>query len=520
MPRSANILSHHVAGPIVAALILAGASLAHGASLQQVSNWTAGVPNLPSDVQMYIYVPDKVATNPPVLTLIHSCDSNASVVLGQASGLKSAADQYGFIIVVPQSNPTSLRCWTTDSTQVWTRNDGGDSNAIKQMVVYALSKYQANADRVYATGCSSGAMMTELLLALYPDIFKAGSSFAGMPAGCHGPNDNTSNATGYNGTCAGGPVTSYTAQQWGDLVRAMDPGYTGHRPRLQLFHGSADPTISYSNMAESEEQYINLQGLGTNPTKTNTGLTLGTHQATEQQWNNSCGYLVLDGFDSIGGDHGPSDALFVPQYVVPFLGLDKTGPTDPEIAQCGNGGAGGSAGTPGGAGSGGTGSGGQAGSTHPGTGGAAGGPGVGGRGGAVGSTGTGGTGAGGIGAGGTGGMGTGGTGTGGTGSGDTGTGGRGTGGTSATGGSSGTGGGASGGASAETGSGGAATGGEGGGSQAPGDGSGGSGCSCDVAAPGLDNVLGFAIFLGLIQLLLRLRHARNAARGANRRPLS
>ncbi|HVZ88485.1 MAG TPA: MYXO-CTERM sorting domain-containing protein, partial [Polyangia bacterium] len=95
---------------------------------------------------------------------------------------------------------------------------------------------------------------------------------------------------------------------------------------------------------------------------------------------------------------------------------------------------------------------------------------------------------------------------------------RGTGGTFATGGSSGTGGGASGGASAETGSGGTATGGEGG-SQPPGDGAGGSGCSCDVAAPGFDNVLGLAIFLGLVQLLLRRRHARNAARGASRRPL-
>ena len=184
-----------------------------------------------------------------------------------------------------------------------------------------------------------------------------------MPAGCHGPNDNSSNATGYNGTCAGGHGHHYTPQQWGDLVRAMDPGYTGHRPRLQLFHGSADPTISYSNMAESESQYINLQTLSTSPTKTNTGLTLGTHQATEQQWNNACGYLVLDGFDSIGGDHGPSDALFVAKYVVPFLGLDQTGAVDPEIAQCGNGGAGGSTGATGGAGGvGGKGTGGAAGS--------------------------------------------------------------------------------------------------------------------------------------------------------------
>ena len=512
MPRSAAILPHRLACLLAASLALTAASVARGASLQQVSNWTGGVANLPSDVLMYVYVPDKVATNPPVLTLIHSCDSNASVVLGQAAGLKSAADQYGFIIVVPQSNPTSLRCWTTDSTQVWTRDKGGDSNAIKQMVVYALSKYQANADRVYVTGCSSGAMMTELLLALYPDIFKAGSSFAGMPAGCHGPNDNSSTATGYNGTCAGGPV-NYTPQQWGDLVRAMDPGYTGHRPRLQLFHGSADPTISYSNMAESESQYINLLNLSTNPTKTNTGLTLGTHQATEQQWNNACGYLVLDGFESIGGDHGPSDALFVAQYVVPFLGLDKTGATDPEIAQCGNEGAGGSAGAAGAsgkAGSTGAGSGGQAGSKQSGAGGAAGGLGGGGRAGTAGSTGTGG--ASGRGGAGTGGTGTGGTGTGGAGTGGTGTGGAGTGGTPASGGSSGTGG------LAGTGTGGAATGGAAG-SPPVGDESGGNGCSCTVAAPGFGNLAGIVILFGLVHLLLRLRVARDSARRADRRPL-
>src|SRR5579863_8737885 len=164
MSRPVKAFPKRAAAVLATALTLMVASVTHAASLQQVSNWTGGVANLPSDVLMYVYVPDKVAVNPPVLTLIHSCDSNASIVLGQAGGLKSAADQYGFIIVVPQSDPSSLRCWTTDSTQVWTRDKGGDSNAIKQMVVYALSKYQANADRVYVTGCSSGAMMTELLL--------------------------------------------------------------------------------------------------------------------------------------------------------------------------------------------------------------------------------------------------------------------------------------------------------------------------------------------------------------------
>ena len=145
-----------------------------------------------------------------------------------------------------------------------------------------------------------------------------------------------------------------TAPQWGDLVRGMDPAYTGHRPRVQLFHGDADAIINYKNFGEAIKEWTNVLGLATNPTSTTTGLTLGTHQATRQQWKNSCGYVVLDAFTSLGGDHGPSDTLFNSTYVVPFLGLDQTGDVDPEIAACG-GGSGGTTGAGGASGSGGTG---------------------------------------------------------------------------------------------------------------------------------------------------------------------
>ena len=127
------------------------------ASLQQVSNW--GVSGLPADVTMSIYLPDRVATNPPVLALIHYCGGTASAVFGQAQGggIVSAADQYGFIIVVPSSG----RCWDVQSNKTWTRDGGGDSHAIRQMVRYAIDNRNGNPDRVYATGDSSGGMMTE-----------------------------------------------------------------------------------------------------------------------------------------------------------------------------------------------------------------------------------------------------------------------------------------------------------------------------------------------------------------------
>lgn len=333
---------------LLAALALAVAPRASAAGLQAVNNW--GVSGLPADVSMYVYVPDQVAQTPPILTLIHYCGGTASAVFGQAQagGLVKAADQYGFIMVVPSSG----RCWDVVSDKTRKRDGGGDSQAIRQMVKYAVEKYKANPDRVYATGDSSGGMMTELLLAVYPDVFKAGSAFAGMPAGCRGGSE-TGSGGGYSNACAGGSVT-HTLQEWGDLARSLDPGYTGHRPRVQLFHGDMDATINYRNFTEAIKEWTDVLGLDTNPTLTDSGLTLGTHQAKRQTWQSACGFADLDAFTSIGGDHGPSDTLFVAKYVIPFLGLDRTGVVDPAVEQCNPGTGSAGAGGNGAAGSGGT----------------------------------------------------------------------------------------------------------------------------------------------------------------------
>ena len=108
--------------PSVLALALVSAPApARAASLQPVSNW--GASGVPTYISMYIYVPDKPATNPPILVVAHYCAS-------------------------------------------LTHDGGGDTQAIAEMVKYTISTYHANADRVYATGDSSGGMMTEALLAV------------------------------------------------------------------------------------------------------------------------------------------------------------------------------------------------------------------------------------------------------------------------------------------------------------------------------------------------------------------
>ncbi len=282
---------------------------AKAASLELVPEW--GASGVPTNVSMYVYVPDSVVENPPILVLLHYWGGTASSVFAQAEwgGIVAAADQYGFIMVVPER---SSDCWDYGSTQSLTHDGGGETHAIAQMVQYAISTYQANADRVYVTGDSCGGMMTQAMLGVYPDIFKAGVALAGVPIGG-----------------AWAPI-EHTVQEWGDLARACYPEYSGPRPRVQLWHGTADDLVNYTNHLESIMQWSNVLGLDPDPTYTTTESIAGiTNQWTHRVWKDENGASLLDAWADIGGDHGPSDALFLAEYVIPFLGLDKVGPVDP-----------------------------------------------------------------------------------------------------------------------------------------------------------------------------------------------
>jgi hypothetical protein len=231
------------------------------------------------------------------------------------------------------------------------------------MVKYTITNKMANANRVYVMGASSGAMATQALLAVYPDVFKGGAEFAGVPAGCWSEQYASSNQ--WSGPCASGQVLK-TPQQWGDLVRGMYPGYTGFRPRIQLWHGSADATINYANYTEAVDQWTNVLGLPATPTTTGT-LTIGGNNYNRRQWKDACGITVLDAFDQPNGPHGPS-ANMNGTYTMPFFNLDQATltATDPQAAGCGatgTGGAGGGSGGTGGGSGGTTGAGGRGGGT-------------------------------------------------------------------------------------------------------------------------------------------------------------
>ena len=349
-------LRRYVLAPAILSFVLLSAVAARAASLQKVnqSEWWAGVSGLPAYVNMYIYVPDTPAAKPPIVVAPHHCQGTGTGTFNEMSSLVSIANRTGFIMIFPEA--TGQNCWDAGSARSLKHGGGGDTGATVQMVKYAVAKYGADAGRVYSVGGSSGGIMTEALLGVYPDVFMAGVSLMGVPCGCwaQGYNDVTGagSSAQWSGTCAGGNVTK-TAAQWGDLVRGYFPGYTGHRPRVQHWHGTADTTLNYKNLAEDIKEWTNLLGLSETPTGTDTPKS-GT---TRQFWKNSCGYTVYETFSISGLGHSvPFDGNAVATY----FGLDKAAAYDPETAACsggtgsgGAGGAGGSGGASGAAGAGG-----------------------------------------------------------------------------------------------------------------------------------------------------------------------
>ena len=281
----------------------------------------------PSNVSMYEYAPDGLPANAPVLVLVHYCSGNASGIFGEAQsgGIVTQADQKKILLlVVPQ---TSCNCWAVATTASLTHGMASETKAIVDQVKYAITKHNANANRVYVMGASSGAMVTQALLAVYPDVFKAGAEFAGVPAGCWSV---TRSRWSVELALRERP-RSCTPRRSGATWRARcTPGTPGYRPRIQLWHGSADGTINYANYQEAVDQWTNVLGLPATPTTTGT-VTISNHSYNRRQWKNSCGIVVLDAFDEPGGPHGP-DANMNGQYPLPFFNLDQATftATDPQ----------------------------------------------------------------------------------------------------------------------------------------------------------------------------------------------
>ncbi|KAF1809110.1 PHB depolymerase family esterase [Eremomyces bilateralis CBS 781.70] len=244
--------SFHQSWSFVLSLLFA--ATAYAASLQQVTNFGEN----PSNALMNIWVPDKLAPNPAILVALHGCMQTAQAYYSSTKEYTQAADQRGFIVIYPGANNRE-RCHDVATTASLTHNGGSDSLAYVNMVKYAIQKYNADPERVFASGSSSGGMMTNVLCAVYPDVFAGGAPISGVPAGCLAGSPG-SGPLSADPDCAAGKIIK-TPQQWGDQVRSFYPGYNGTYPRVQVWHGTSDRLVTYPNLEETLKQWSNIHGV-------------------------------------------------------------------------------------------------------------------------------------------------------------------------------------------------------------------------------------------------------------------
>ncbi len=262
----------------------------------------------PSNIRMYLYVPDKLLARPPVLVGLHWCHGSGPAFF-TGTQFAAQADKYGFIVIYPNAR-SSDSCWDVHSQAALTHGGGSDPGGIVSMVRYVVRNYHADSTRVYAAGHSSGGMMTNVLLGSYPDMFKAGAAFAGVPFSCF------SGSNAWNSDCASGKI-SKSASAWGDQVRAAFPAYTGPRPRIQLWHGTDDAVLNYNNFGEEIKEWTNVLGAGQTPATTEANTPQTTW--TRTRYTDATGKVQVEAIQEQGQPH---NLQILADKAVQFLGLD------------------------------------------------------------------------------------------------------------------------------------------------------------------------------------------------------
>jgi len=241
---------------ILALLILLLAYLLWGrgkGDLEEVTEFGSN----PGKVRMYKYVPAGLPPGAPLVVALHGCDQDAKKYSNE-TGWSALADRHRFAVLYPETGISNnpFKCWN------WFRpgdqaRGGGEALSVKQMVDAMIAAHHSDPKRVFVTGLSAGGAMTNVLLAVYPDVFAGGAPMAGVAYGC------ASNAMAAVG-CMNGSRSLGEQQQF-DAVREGYAGYTGPYPLVSIWQGTADVVVSPLNADEIASQWRQVHGTGLHP---------------------------------------------------------------------------------------------------------------------------------------------------------------------------------------------------------------------------------------------------------------
>jgi len=213
---------------------------------QTLTNVTSFGTN-PGNLSMYTYNPSGIVGPAPIVVVLHGCTQTAQQAADQ-TGWNKLADANKFHVIYPEQSifNNSNRCfnWFLSGDQ---EKGQGENLSIKQMVDHLANMYLIDNSKIFITGLSAGAAMTEVACATYPEIYAGGAVLAGGPY--------KSATSVFDAANAMNGMIDKTPTEWSTLVFAQNPGYTGNFPRMAFFHGTSDAVVNINNLTESIEQW-------------------------------------------------------------------------------------------------------------------------------------------------------------------------------------------------------------------------------------------------------------------------
>jgi poly(hydroxyalkanoate) depolymerase family esterase len=244
----------------------------------------------PGSLRMFSYVPDTLQKRPALVVVLHGCGQTAAGY-DVGTGWSTLASRYGFALLMPEqrasNNPNTCFNWFNPAD---TARDQGEARSIRQMIARMVRDHKIDSHRIYITGLSAGGAMTSVMLAAYPEVFAGGAIIAGLPFGVAG---NVREAVG-----AMMQPHVRSARQLGDLVRGASK-HKGPWPKLSVWHGTADRTVSPANADEIVKQWLDVHRLPAAPMTT--GVVDGY---PHRVWWNADGATTVESYTITDMGHG------------------------------------------------------------------------------------------------------------------------------------------------------------------------------------------------------------------------
>lgn len=180
-----------------------------------------------------------------LIVMLHGCRQTAED-FAAGTNMNAIAEAHDLLVAYPcqTSAANTMSCWNWFRPQDQARL-GGEAAIIAGLTQEVCAEFDVPPENIFVAGLSAGGAMAAVLGSTYPDLYSAVGIHSGLPyKSAHDVN------------------SAFAAMRGQNRNRPDASGGDGFRPRLIVFHGSADQTVDAANATLLWNDAVRSKGQG------------------------------------------------------------------------------------------------------------------------------------------------------------------------------------------------------------------------------------------------------------------